>query len=134
MRVTNEERVTMKQILVVNDDPMTQWLLETVLVSAGYQILRAFDDYHAISILKDERPDMLLCEAAMPDGADDHKVLNFVRSTPRLVDMPVIMVSADADTQGEYESKFVRADNYLSNIFMPNTLVSMIDQYLGGRG
>jgi len=54
------------RILIVDDDRPIRDLLATVLEEAGYEITQAFNGRHALDILADARPDLIISDLMMP--------------------------------------------------------------------
>lgn len=84
----------MKTILIVEDDPNQCLLYESELRNEGYEVVTAKDGREAISIVEENRPDLVVMDISMPgmDGieamsrmlAQDHKlpvVLNSAYAT-----------------------------------------------------
>lgn len=86
------------RILVIDDCPDIQWLLRTLLESKGYEVACSSNGAEALSQLDshDELPDLILVDLRMPvmDGFD---FLTSQRATPRLRDIPTVVMSADGD-------------------------------------
>ncbi|MBI2941934.1 MAG: response regulator [Chloroflexi bacterium] len=65
------ERLTFrgKTVLIVDDEPDAQRLFRRMLISADqdYRVLRATDGRHAMSILREEHPDLVLLDLVMPE-------------------------------------------------------------------
>lgn len=62
------ESVEEVKILLVDDDPFMQRLLETVLIDLGFkQIVKAEDGQQALGILKNNQVDLLLTDIQMPN-------------------------------------------------------------------
>src|SRR5262249_39455519 len=82
-------------VLIVDDESDAQRLFRRMLVSAGrgYRVLRATDGRHALAVLRDERPDVVLLDLAMP-GVDGFQFLARKNADPRLRDIPVVVLSA----------------------------------------
>lgn len=88
-------------ILVADDEPDALQLFRRMLISAGrnYRVLRAEDGKQAWQLLRDERPDALLLDLAMPE-MDGFQLLAVKAEDPALREIPVILTSA-RDPQGQ---------------------------------
>ena len=63
-----DSSVPRKKILVVDDDPITVKTLSLTLNAKGYEVLSATDGSEAISIIREENPDMMLVDVGLaPD-------------------------------------------------------------------
>ena len=84
-----------RTILIVDDEPDAQRLFRRMLVSAGrnYHVLRASDGRHALNILREERPDIMLIDLVMPE-MDGFKLLAAKSADPELRGIPALVTSA----------------------------------------
>jgi len=84
-----------RTVLVVDDEPEALQLFWRMLASSGrgYRVLTAADGREALSILREERPDVLLLDLAMPE-MDGFQLLETRNQDPALHGIPVIVTSA----------------------------------------
>ncbi len=54
-------------VLVVDDDPLTQRVLQHYLERAGYQMLSANNGRDAIKLARSESPQLIILDVMMPD-------------------------------------------------------------------
>jgi CheY-like chemotaxis protein len=81
------------KILIVEDDPVSQKLLKVRLEENGYETVFAGEAYTALTIAREERPDLILLDFGLP-GGDGAVVMERLQSFPALTNIPVIVVSA----------------------------------------
>ena len=86
---------SMKKILIVDDEPDILDMIESLLDSEGYEVLKAGGGAAALEKLA-EKPDLVLLDIMMPD-MDGHSVLAAIRQRDGAADLPVIMVTARND-------------------------------------
>ncbi len=101
------------RILLVEDEPVNQMVMEDFLVSHGYQVSCAEHGAQGLSMATELRPDLILMDVQMPvmDGLEATRRL---KSDPELQQIPVIMLTALA-MSGDREMCFAAgADGYLS--------------------
>jgi signal transduction histidine kinase/CheY-like chemotaxis protein len=84
-----------RTVLIVDDEPEAQRLFRRMLVSSGrgYRVLRAADGRRALSILREQHPDVMLLDLVMP-GMDGFELLDVMRADASLPDIPVLIISA----------------------------------------
>ena len=84
-----------KTVLIVDDEPDAQRLFRRMLVSTGrgYHVLRAMDGRHALNILREKRPDVMLVDLVMPE-MDGFKLLAAKSADPELRNIPALVTSA----------------------------------------
>src|ERR1700755_1485555 len=109
-------------ILIVDDDETNRYTLARRLRREGYEALtEAPDGATALAMLRCQRFDLVLLDVMMP-GMDGYQVLQALKSTPSLRDIPVIMVSA-LDAVARAARCIARgAEDYLPKPFNPTLL------------
>ena len=90
--MTEERKLLMKTIAVIEDDPYIGDMLEELLHKSGYRVLRAYSGTEALLLLARNRPDLVLLDLMLP-GLSGEDIL------PEIQGLPVIVVSARADTE-----------------------------------
>lgn len=109
----------MQTILIIDDDISIGNLEQEVLERSGYSVMRAYSGTEALLILKDRRPDLVLLDLMLP-GLSGEEVL------PRLRGIPVIVVSAKADTENRVALLLGGAADYLTKPFDTKELLARI--------
>ena len=101
-------------ILVVDDEPMMQTLLERILTRDGYRVLTAGDGAQALQILGREPVSIVISDLQMPvmSGLDLLKTLK--KDYPRL---GVIIMTAYGDTYTVKDALLLGADEYITKPF-----------------
>jgi len=64
----------MKTILVIEDQPDMRENIATILEMENHTVIAAQDGRAGITLAKEEKPDLILCDVMMPD-MDGHEVL-----------------------------------------------------------
>jgi two-component system alkaline phosphatase synthesis response regulator PhoP len=117
------------RILVADDEPALLRLLEFVLGRRGYMIQGVTNGNAAVEVLKTESPDLVILDVMMP-GLDGYEVLTFIRETPRLEGLPVVMLTARAQLDDIQRGLTLGADAYLAKPFDPEELLSVVESLL----
>jgi len=101
-------------ILCIEDEKTLRRLITAELRDAGYEVCEAADGASGLRMALERKPDLVLCDIAMP-GADGYDVLSGLRSNhPELAAMPFIFLSALADRKDVIAGKRMGADDYLT--------------------
>ena len=91
-----EGTVMTKRILVVDDEDTIREVLGLCLRKlAGWQVLTASSGQEALMIAQTAQPDAILLDLRMPD-MDGIAVLYKLREHPNTIDIPVVMLTANA--------------------------------------
>ncbi len=85
-------RLTVRRVLVVDDDDDFRVLIRTQLTNAGYEVLDARDAASAMHIARTMRPDLITVDLLMP-GLDGWEFIERLRSEEALSRIPVVVVS-----------------------------------------
>jgi len=90
-----------RRVLLVDDDQEVLRLFSRVLASAGtqYEVYRAKSGEHALALLRQRRPDVMLLDLVMP-GMDGFRVMREKLADAAIKDIPVVVMSA-TDPIGE---------------------------------
>ena len=105
-------------LLVVDDNRDNRELLSMLLQRQGYTVLTADDGQQAIAVLNAQPCDLVLLDIMMP-VMDGFGVLSEVKATPKLRDIPIIVLSALDDLNDAVRCIELGAEDYLSKPFNP---------------
>ncbi len=122
----------MATVLVVEDDPVIQRLLEVNFELEGFAVLVAADGVEALEVVRRDRPDVVISDVMMPNlsGVELVGRLRAVEGDTRI---PVILLSAKAQS-GDVEAGLAAgADDYLTKPFEPLELVDRVNALLAAR-
>jgi CheY-like chemotaxis protein len=88
------------RILVADDEKDVAEFLSHFVTTLGYEAVKALDGYSAMAAFREQRPDLMLLDYAMPAGSGGD-VYRQLRSLDAGKDVPVIFVSATPKYQLE---------------------------------
>lgn len=103
-------------ILIVDDLPAMSQLIARLLSSDGYRLEFAYNGAEALQKAEALSPDLILLDVMMPD-IDGFEVCRRLRATPRLAEIPVIMVTALDDRASRIRGLEAGADDFVSKPF-----------------
>ena len=113
-------------ILIVDDNEDNRYTLRLLLESDGHErITDASGGKEAIALLEKEKFNLVLLDLMMPDLNGD-EVLKIIKANPDSRDIPVVMISADTDTEKVSKCIELGADDYLAKPFNPIILRARI--------
>jgi CheY-like chemotaxis protein len=117
-------------ILIVDDNEDNRYTLQLLLESDGHErIASASGGNEAIALLEKEKFSLVLLDLMMPDLNGD-EVLKIIKGNPDTRDIPVVMISADSDTEKVSKCIELGADDYLPKPFNPTILRARIGSAL----
>lgn len=120
----------MATILVVEDSVDTRQMMTDLLESIGHNVLEAADGLEGVRAALSQRPDLIILDLMMPIASGD-TTLTFMRGTPGLTDIPILVVSAHADV--ERIARNGGADSWLSKPVSLEELRRRIDSLLRAK-
>jgi DNA-binding response OmpR family regulator len=95
----------------------------TALVGTeGHQVITAYDGLTAVRRFREERPDMVLLDLAMP-GPDGFTVTGRIRAEG---DAPIVVVSGESSEEAKVRALGIGADDYLVKPFGRAELLARI--------
>jgi len=104
---------TSPSILIVDDNLGARRSIEGLLGTEGYQLTLAESGFEALDILEGIQPDLILLDVMMP-GMNGFEVCQRIRSSPRLTEVPIIMITALDDDESMLKGIDAGADDFLS--------------------
>ncbi len=110
------------KILVVDDEPAMVGALGALLGQAGHRIIAAYDGEEALRRFRDDEPDLVLLDLAMP-GMDGATVCGRIREVS---DTPIIVVSGERDRAATVELLDLGADDYVRKPFRSDELLARV--------
>ncbi|MFD2257962.1 response regulator transcription factor [Luteolibacter algae] len=119
----------MQRVLIVEDEVDIADLIMFNLQRAGYEVLKAHDGIAGTEIAIRERPDLMVLDLMLP-GRDGYSVFREVRRDARTAHIPVIMLTARAQTEDRIQGLEAGADDYLTKPFSPKELVLRVNAIL----
>lgn len=113
-------------LLVIDDDRRIRELIRRYLSERGFRITLAADAAEARRHLASLEFDLLVVDVMMPGETG----LSLTRSLKEETDVPVLMLTALAETQNRIDGLESGADDYLPKPFDPRELVLRINNIL----
>ncbi|HET9325480.1 MAG TPA: ATP-binding protein [Candidatus Eisenbacteria bacterium] len=118
-------------VLVVDDHPDVRAYVARQL-RRHYRVVEAADGEQAIARMRESVPDLVVSDLAMP-VMDGLALCRAVRGDPELEFVPLILLSAAAETQSRVSGLEGGADDYVTKPFEVRELLARIARMLQGR-
>lgn len=118
-----------KSILIVDDDIINLKLAGMILGQYGYEVHQAKSGLDAIGFLRRQKVDLILLDVEMP-MMNGMKTLEKIRNDKRLAGIPVIFLTAAADTETVVEACRLEAADYIKKPFIPEQLLERVRKAL----
>lgn len=121
-----------EKILIVDDEKDLVSLVALHLKMAGYQVFFAHDGYSALDIARRDHPDLVILDLMLPK-LNGWEVCRHLREEGENRRVPVIMLSARAETEDKLLGFDVGADDYMTKPFSPRELLAHIKRLLEAK-
>ena len=117
------------RILAVDDTPENLEILRMRLEANGYEVSTAADGEEGLAKAQDLKPDLILLDIMMPK-LDGISVVRILKEDVLLRSVPVILVTAKADTRDVVEGLDAGGDDYLTKPFEHQALLARVRSML----
>ena len=119
-------------ILLAEDNDDVAMLICNMLRDEGYSVSRAVDGQEALEMLREELPDMLITDIAMP-RMDGLELMRIVRADETMCCLPIVVVSARVEDHERLEGISAGAEVYLAKPFINEELLLIVNKLLEQR-
>jgi two-component system nitrogen regulation response regulator GlnG len=118
------------RVLIVDDDKNICAILAALMKEEGLRPLVAYDGEKALKMVQADAPDLLLVDMLLP-GMDGMEVLRKTRELDP--DLPVVFITAQADSRGAVKAIKEGAHDYLSKPFDNYEVIRVAHRALAER-
>jgi chemosensory pili system protein ChpA (sensor histidine kinase/response regulator) len=129
-RDRGERRIT---ALVVDDSITVRRVTQRLLERNGMRVLTARDGEDAVAVMEEHVPDVVLLDIEMP-RMDGYEVAQHMRSTPRLKNVPIIMITSRVGEKHRARAMEIGVDEYLGKPYQESQLLEAIGPLVARRG
>jgi sigma-B regulation protein RsbU (phosphoserine phosphatase) len=116
-------------ILIVDDNPTNLDILQTRLRAHKYEVITATDGEAGLAMVREKQPDLMLLDIMMPK-MDGIEVCRRIKEDSSLPFMPIIMVTAKADSKDVVAGLEAGGDEYLTKPVDHAALVARVESML----
>jgi len=116
-------------LLVVEDDPVILRLLEVNFELEGFEVLLAHDGAEGLELARAELPAMVITDIMMPKMSGI-ELVQALKADPVTAGIPIILLSAKAQTSDLKAGMDSGADDYVTKPFEPLDLVDRVNALL----
>lgn len=123
----------MTKILIVDDEPVIQVLLEETLeelLDQGVELLFASDGVEGWQLIQEEKPGLVLLDVMLPH-ISGYEICQRVRQDDDLAGTYIMMLTAKGQEVDRERGSEVGADEYVTKPFDPDYIVERAQAVLG---
>ncbi|HYO86326.1 MAG TPA: MtrAB system response regulator MtrA [Dermatophilaceae bacterium] len=110
------------RVLVVDDDLALAEMLEIVLRTEGFDVVKCDEGTTAVAVFRESRPDLVLLDIMLP-GLDGIEVCKRIRAESGV---PIVMLTARTDTVDVVVGLGAGADDYILKPFKAQELIARV--------
>jgi CheY-like chemotaxis protein len=116
-------------VLLVDDEPAIRAICRVNLEGDGLRVLEAEDGAQALEEVRRQRPSLVLLDVMMP-GVDGWDVAEQLAADPETRDIPVVFLSARAESEDRLRAQQLSAVGYVVKPFDPLDLARIVRDVL----
>lgn len=124
--------VSPQVVLVVDDTPANLSLLSDILRSAGYKVRPAPSGRLALQSARTDPPDLILLDINMPE-MNGFEVCRNIKDDERLKSIPVLFISALAETEDKVRAFQAGGVDYITKPFHTEEVLARVSTHLSIR-
>lgn len=117
------------KILLIEDEAAIRDMVRMGLELAGFSCIEAGDTQVALTLVHDQKPDLILLDWMLPGGSG-LELLRRLKRDDVAKSIPVIMLTAKATEDNKIQGLESGADDYIAKPFAPRELVARIHAVL----
>ncbi|MDT1063406.1 response regulator [Paracoccus sp. CPCC 101403] len=106
----------MANILIVEDEDNIALALEFLLARAGHRHQRLASGAEALSVIRGNRPDLVLLDVMLPD-VSGYEIIEAMRADPGLRDIRVLLMTARGSVVERRRGMELGADGFIAKPF-----------------
>jgi DNA-binding response OmpR family regulator len=122
--------VTVKSILIVEDEDNIALALEHLMRRDGYDLQRVANGAEALTAIRRDPPDLVLLDVMLPEMSG-YEICQSVRMDPRLTGVRILMMTARGNQMERRKGLALGADGFISKPFDVSDLRAEVKRVLG---
>ena len=116
------------KVMVIDDSKTIRRTAENLLSKAGCNVITASDGFEALSVIADNRPDIIFVDIMMP-RLDGYQTCALIKNNKEFKKTPVIMLSSKDSLFDRARGRVVGSDQYLTKPFTKDELLGAIKEF-----
>ncbi len=118
------------RVLVIDDSLTILAVMRKMLTQNGFVALEAANAEAGIEVARNEIPDLIFLDIVMP-GMDGFAALRILRRDPKTREIPIIMISGNAEATEQFYAQRIGADDFMKKPFARAELFARIERLFG---
>lgn len=118
------------KVVCIDDDLVIREKVKSILNENGYEATSLSDPLQALGAVFQIKPDLILCDIAMPD-LDGYEICAMLRNSTVFRQTPIIMLTGIEGFIDRVKARIVGATHYLTKPFGESELLMLVEKYIG---
>ncbi len=118
-----------KKILYIEDNDQNFYLVNFILGTKGYEVIRACDGREGIGLASALQPDLILLDIQLP-GMDGYTTAGELRKIPGVAGTPIVALTSYAMAGDREKALAAGCTGYIEKPINPKIFSAQIEQYL----
>ncbi|MGK7923443.1 MAG: response regulator [Trichodesmium sp.] len=125
-----ERETKIPKVVCIDDDLVIREKVKSILNENGYQATSLSDPLQALGEVFHIKPDLILCDIAMPE-LDGYEICAMLRNSTVFRQTPIIMLTGIEGFIDRVKARIVGATHYLTKPFGESELLMLVEKYIG---
>jgi twitching motility two-component system response regulator PilG len=118
------------RVVCIDDDMAIGKTVEYILQAKGYEVTAIRDPVQALTVVFQLKPDLILCDLAMPE-LDGYEICGMLRQSTTFRQTPIIMLTGKDGFIDRVRARMVGSTDYLTKPFGASELLMLLEKYIG---
>ena len=118
------------KVVCIDDDLVIREKVKSILNENGYEATSLSDPLQALGKVFQIKPDLILCDIAMPE-LDGYEICAMLRNSTVFRQTPIIMLTGIEGFIDRVKARIVGATHYLTKPFGESELLMLVEKYIG---
>jgi len=113
------------KVLIADDELRLRKVVSLHLKKSGFEVIEAGNGQQAVNLAKEIKPDIIVLDVMMPEKTGLEACAE-IKADDDLKHIPVILLTAMAESEDIKKGKEAGSDDYLTKPFSPKELIDII--------
>lgn len=114
------------KILLVDDADVFRQSVANLLHTRGHEVLEAANGLEGVKLARAQLPDVIVSDIVMSQ-VDGYAMTSLLRQHPSTADIPLVLITGEADLKGMRKGMTLGADDYIAKPFKMDELVASLE-------
>jgi twitching motility two-component system response regulator PilG len=126
----DQTQTKIPRVVCIDDGASIRKAVEYILNQHGYEATAISNPLKALSLVFQLKPDLILCDIAMPE-LDGYEICAMLRKSTAFRQTPIVMLTGKDGFIDRIKARIVGATDYLTKPFGESELLTLVEKYAG---